>query len=232
MFRSREWIGAVLCMPALFTAQPTTAQPARALPSGYELIFDSDAQEATFLFSDANAWRVGGDAALELVTQSEYRPPHRSPLNIALLAPWLFGSFVLEVEVQQTGREYGHRDACFFFAFDSPERFYYAHLATSPDERAHNIFLVNQSARSNTAPVFPHGVDWGNDEWHTIRVERSLEKGETSVYFDGDETATVQSSDTTLSWGRVGVGSFDDTAKFRRLRVWAGEVREAGDSPW
>ena len=46
---------------------------------------------------------------------STYTPPHRSPLAIALFDNPVDGSWVLELEARQTGRDYGHRDLCVFF---------------------------------------------------------------------------------------------------------------------
>lgn len=233
----RRVLVAVVLVTSMPFATAALAQPGEP-PAGFELVFDSRVDEAELLFSDPAAWQRNGSASeggltLELASQSAYQPPHRSPVNIALLAPWLFDRFVLEVEVQQTGREYGHRDACFFFAFESAERFYYAHLATAPDDRAHNVFLVDGADRAKTAPVNEAGVDWGQEEWHTVRIERGVSAPErTEVYFDGATTPTVSSSDLTIRWGRLGVGSFDDTARFRALRVWAPETRPAEGNPF
>ncbi len=226
----------VLAALLVLVAGSLSAEPGE-LPPDFELVFDSGAEAGAFLFSDVAAWRIlateDAGVMLELASQSDYQPAHRSPLNIALLEPWLFDRFVLELEVQQTGREYGHRDACLFFAFESAERFYYAHLASTPDERAHNVFLVDGAPRVKTAEVNEAGVDWGRQEWHTVRVERGVHTPEvTEVFFDHGDTPTVSSTDGTLRWGRLGVGSFDDTARFRRIRVWAPETRRAGSSPF
>ena len=101
----------------------------------------------TSSFSDSAAWRENA-GELELHKQSEYHPPQRSPRNLALLDTVAVSSFVLELEAQQTGREYGHRDLCVFLGYQNESQYYYAHIATAPDERAHNLFLVNQADRN------------------------------------------------------------------------------------
>src|SRR5690606_18558335 len=96
--------------------------------------------------TDANAWKIiedDGDAKLALVSQSDYSPPVRSPLNIARVAELDVSDFVLDVQAKQTGREYGHRDLCFFFGYQDPSHFYYVHLASVADAHANSIFLVN-----------------------------------------------------------------------------------------
>ena len=173
-------------------------------------------------FSDPDAWRWVEDevrGALELHGASDYAPPFRSPRNIALLNDVEFGDFDLTVDAKQTGREYGHRDLCFFFGFQSPSRYYYVHLATTPDRNAHNVFLVDGAARRNLLPPQEEGVDWGTDAWHRVRIERRADAGTIRVFFDDLETPVLEVTDDTFGFGRVGVGSFDDTGRFRDLRV-------------
>lgn len=173
--------------------------------------------ERGFEFTDPDAWRwtdavEGG--ALELFGPSSYAPPHRSPRSIALL-PDVVDDFVLEVLCEQTGRDYGHRDLCLFFGYVDPAHFHYAHLAPAPDEHAHNVFLVDGAPRVALLPVQEDGVAWGDDTWHTVRLER---RGPTiTVSFDG--VVTLRGASDTFRPGRVGVGSFDDTGRFRRISL-------------
>jgi hypothetical protein len=39
------------------------------------------------------------------------------------------------------------------------------------------------------------------------------------IFFDGSKSAVLSATDTTIKSGRVGVGSFDDTAEFRNIEV-------------
>src|SRR5690606_19498255 len=120
----------------------------------YEQHFDSPRALEDFAMTDTNAWRHVADDrsfAMELARQSRYEPPVRSPVNIALIADRVFGDFILEVDLVQTGREYGHRDMCLFFGVQDPERFYYVHLATAADDHAHNVFIVNRAPRAKIA---------------------------------------------------------------------------------
>ena len=92
-------------------------------PLGMRLVyaeeFDSDEALSRFTFSDAKAWRLR-DGALDLHAASDYEPPVRSPRNLAVLAGAEVEDFVLEARLQQTGREYGHRDLCLFFGYQDP----------------------------------------------------------------------------------------------------------------
>jgi hypothetical protein len=125
--------------------------------------------------------------------------------------------FVLEAKVRQTGREYAHRDLCFFFSWQTPARFGYVHLASRPDERAHNIFTVNEAPRAHVAPVADSGITW-SDGWHDIRLERLISGGDLDVFFDGRLVLTGQHDDFQPGW--LGFGSFDDSGQIDQLTVW------------
>jgi hypothetical protein len=200
-----------------------------ALPAGYTLLYEQDfASEAAlkdFTFSDPAAWRWSGEAggrggALELHQQSRYTPRVRSPVNLALLTGKQFGDFVLEVDLVQTGKEYGHRDMCLFFGVKDPANFYYVHLATKADPNAHNIFLVNDAPRTNIAQRTTAGVNWGLDVWHRVRLERTLADGAIRVFFDDLAEPVMVTTDKHFDYGLLGFGSFDDTGKVARIRVW------------
>ncbi|MEM7305334.1 MAG: hypothetical protein AAF682_01625 [Planctomycetota bacterium] len=199
----------------------------------YEQAERPEAGWADVDFSDPAVWSVGAEGEreyLELAEGSGYRPPHRSPRSIALVTQYRYGDFVLDVDAQQIGREYGHRDLCLFFGYQSPERFYYVHLATEPDQNAHNVFLVDGADRRNLLAPQERGVDWGAG-WHHLRLERDAEEGTVRVFFDDMVTPVLEARDTTLSWGRVGVGSFDDTGRFANLELRAESALLVQDEP-
>lgn len=209
----------------------TAVVGACAGPGGTALFRSADDAESLlteFQLSDASAWRTGSDedgAWLEVYLASGYQPPFRSPLNIALVDGLSFGDFVLEAEVLQTGREYGHRDLCLFFGYQGPDRFYYVHLASAADENAHNVFLVDGAPRWNIAERTTEGIEWGEDTWHRVRLERRLEDGSIRVFFDDMQKPIMEARDSRFSWGMVGFGSFDDVGRIRNLVLRGGEVR-------
>ncbi|MBI2431478.1 MAG: hypothetical protein HYV26_01250, partial [Candidatus Hydrogenedentes bacterium] len=101
------------------------------LPMAFEEDFEKGSSH--WEMTDEKVWRVvedEGDASLALTGSSDYTPPVRSPLNIARVKDLDVTDFVADFQVKQTGREYGHRDLCFFFGYQDASHFYYAHLAT------------------------------------------------------------------------------------------------------
>lgn len=223
---TRRWVGvAALVLAACSSSPPRPPQ----VPAGYSMIYEQSFARPAALeelcVSDPGAFavRVGTDgrSALEILRPSRYAPPVRSPRAIALVQYLLVADFVLEVDVQQTGREYAHRDACVFFGFEAPDRFYYVHLASRADQHAHGVFLVDRAPRRNVTARRTHGVDWGQGRWRHVVVARDATTGEIRVWVDGSERPVLEAREKTLRLGQVGLGSFDDTARFRNLRLWA-----------
>jgi hypothetical protein len=185
-----------------------------------------------FVFASPAHWQrvaVGDRFALEHThAGSAYQPPHRSPHNIALIADQQFASFVLEYDVQQTGKEYGHRDACAFFSFVDPTHYYYVHVATQSDPHAHQIFTVNNAPRLKITDQGTDGYDWGSvDAWHRVRVVRDATSGEIEVFVNDMNQPLMKAVDKTHGWGHIGLGSFDDTGRVTNIRVYADASREA-----
>ena len=203
------------------------------LPAGYKLLYEQkfdDAQSLkAFQMTDTNAWKwVTADeshgGALQLTQQSKYKPAVRSPVNIALIADKVFTDFVLEVEMLQTGREYGHRDMCIFYGFQSPTNFYYTHIATAADPNAHNTFIVDGAPRKNFATETTKGVDWGLNIWHKVRIERKVSDGTIKVFFDDMTKPIMTATNDKFKSGGIGFGSFDDTGRIDNIRIWGPAV--------
>ena len=171
--------------------------------------------------TDAAAWQVvdiTGGRAYALTKQSNYKPAHRSPVNISLVRDVYVDDFTLDVRVRSTSREYGHRDLCLFFGYQSPTRFYYVHFGKKTDDHANQIFIVNDAARTKISTETTPGTPW-DDGWHNLRITRSAATGEIAVYFDDLTKPVMRAVDKTFKWGRVGLGSFDDTGEFTNVRL-------------
>lgn len=229
----------ILCLPLFMAAPPASAEakaerPAH-VPDAYRLVyeqtFDKKATLGDFVFTDPKAWRHGSDAEgngyLELHGKSQYKPKHRSPYNIALIRLGTVGSFVLDVDLKQTSREYGHRDMCVFFGFNDPEHYYYTHMATKGDQNAHQVFIVNDAPRTPVTKTRTKGVDWGKDVWIHVRVVRDAGKGTVEVYFDDMDKPVQTASDKAFQSGYLGFGSFDDVGRVDNIRLWAKSMAEA-----
>jgi hypothetical protein len=194
------------------------------------LVFEADFESGGLSgwdFTDPDAWTITdleSNRVLDQVRGSTYQPAVRSPLNIALVKGLDVGDFVLDLKVQSTARDYGHRDLCLFFGHQDPSHFYYVHLGKQADPNAHSIFLVNGAPRVSIAEDRTKGTPW-TDSWHHVRLVRQTETGLIRVFFDDMGTPVMTAHDSTFRHGRLGVGSFDDTGRFDAIRVWGTKVK-------
>jgi len=188
------------------------------------LVFKADFEDGSFdawQATDPAAWRIEdgrGGKVLALYKQSEYKPEVRSPVNINLIEDVGVGSFVLELKMRSTTRDYGHRDMCLFFGYQDPSHFYYVHIANQSDAHANSIFIVNGQPRVSIAKTRTEGTKW-DDDWHTVRLVRDVEKGTIEVYFDDGAEPIMTAVDHTFKLGKIGVGSFDDTGQFDEIQL-------------
>ena len=170
---------------------------------------DFEAGAGRWEFTDPAAWKAEG-GTLQLHGKSKYAPPHRSPLNIALLKDVVVGDFVLEARCRSTGRDVPHRDLCLIFGYQDAGHFYYSHLGRTTDPHANQIFIVNGAPRTKISKTTTDGTPW-TDEWVRVKVVRKAEEGLIEIYWNDMTTPAQTAKDTTFRWGRIGLGSFDDT---------------------
>jgi hypothetical protein len=222
----------------LFAGLCLAAAPAEGdLPAWAEkYTVENKLQAETYevVFSDPSVWKFGkddkGNGFLELnynrkTYKSSYTPKHRSPVHIAILRNYPVTDFVLDMELQSTTEPYDHQDLCLFFGFQSPEKYYYAHIAKKADMNAHNVFIVNAADRKNIAKETTKGIEWKKDTWHKVRLLRQGTTGKIELYFDDMTKPIMKGEDKTFGKGYVGFGSFDDTGRFRNLKLHTDEIK-------
>ncbi len=216
----------VLVLGALLPAAAPALQDDLPLLLNEDFEGGADRWEPT----DPKAWKIVDGPTGKAYGQfqkSAYKPPHRSPLNISLLKDVVVSDFVLETRVQSTIKDYGHRDMCLFFGYQGPARFYYVHLGKKTDNHANQIFIVNDAPRTKISTKTTEGTPW-TDGWHTVRIVRKVADGTIEVYFDDMKTPAMTASDKTFAWGRVGLGSFDDTGNWDDVRLRGLKAEPAG----
>lgn len=165
---------------------------------------------------DPRAWKMTkfeDNFVFEQFQQSKVKNPVRSPFNRCLIKDVTVGDFVLDLKFQSTKKDYGHRDLCLFFGFQDPSHHYYVHFGKKTDDHANQIFIVNDKPRTKISTKTTAGTNW-DDEWHHARIVRDVQTGKIEIFFDDMQTPVMTATDTTFTWGQVGIGSFDDTGRF------------------
>jgi hypothetical protein len=213
--------------PAICLACLAAHSPCRAdnEANGLPLVFEDDFEHGAdgWKPTDAAAWKViegRGGHVYSLFQQSQYEPPHRSPINFSLIRDRSVGDFVLTAKARSTCRDYGHRDLCLFFGYQDPAHFYYVHLGKETDDHANQIFIVNGAPRVKISTKTTSGTPW-DDQWHQVRIVRDVKSGDVRVYFDDLDTPVMTATDTTFRTGQVGLGSFDDSGDWDDVQLFA-----------
>jgi hypothetical protein len=213
MFRS------LLSLLLVTMALTGLARAEEALP----LVFEDDFSQGADRWepTDPAAWTLGKDGERAVwglnKRTSNYQPKVRSPHNVALVKDLELSDTVITFQVKSTLDTGGHRDCCVFFNYRDPEHFYYVHLGAKPDPHSGQIMIVDGAPRraltKNTTPV-----PW-DDQWHAVKLVRDVASGRIAIYFDDLEKPLMETTDTTFTSGRVGIGSFDDMNDFTDVRI-------------
>jgi hypothetical protein len=197
--------GAVLAAQGPVSVRPTLAP-------------DTLAREWTL---DGNGTWALRDGLLALVTAGKAGGPIRRPSALAIATAPDMTATTLEVEVRSTAAlpdVTPRRDALLVVGYQSPTRFYYVHLSAARDDVHNGIFLVNDADRKRI-DTLSQVTPLTDQQWHRARLVRTPATGRLEVFVDGAAAPIMVATDTTLAWGRAGVGSFDDTAEFRHIVV-------------
>ena len=143
----------------------------------------------------------------------------RRPAALAILKSDALTDLTFRLELRSTApADLAVRDVQLIFGYQSPTQFYYVHISAKTDAVHNGIFLVENADRrrldqpTSRAPLT-------DQAWHRVRLERNAASGSIAVFFDDEQRPFLTATDRTLAWGRVGVGSFDETGEFRKLEV-------------
>lgn len=196
-------------------------------PTGMKLVYSHDFEDkslARYLPTDQSAWKLleqdGNHVAALIKRNSDFKPQYRSPFNRTLIRDLRLASFVMDIRLQSTIPDYGHRDLCLFFGYQDDDHLYYVHLGKKTDDHANQIFIVNNEPRKKISARTTEGTPW-TDGWHRARIERTAETGEIKVYYDDLKTPVMTAVDRTFGMGQLGFGSFDDIGNFDDIRIYA-----------
>lgn len=210
-------IAIAVCLLAVISVNLRAAEE---LPLVFEETFEKGADHWQPL--DGKQWQIKKTDKGQVYSQHEkksaYKPPHRSPTNVALLKDVKVGQLELTAKVRSTHPDYGHRDAVVVFGYQDPAHFYYVHLGKQADDHANQIFIVNGDARKKISLTSTTGTNW-DDNWHTVRVTHQPADGTIEIFYDDLAKPVMTAKDKTFPGGQIGVGTFDDTSDWDDIVV-------------
>jgi hypothetical protein len=225
--------GSVL-LSGLLGASLLAQAPVRG-PKPIQVDLSSPARlEADWTLDGNGEWAIR-DGLLALLKPGEPGGAIRRPSALAILRATPLTDVTIDLELRSTAPlpdRTPRRDALVIFGYQSPARFYYVHISAERDPVHNGIFLVADMDRRRIDTRSDRAV-LRDTAWHRIRVVREPGNfGRIEVFADGVADPLMRAVDTTFVSGRVGVGSFDDTAEFRSIQVASTAAAGVDDQPW
>jgi hypothetical protein len=167
-------------------------------------------------------WKIlneNGTPFLHMVRGREPLPGPRRPFQFALLDMQPAARVNLQVDIRPL-----KRSCIIVYAYRDPAHFNYAHLSTDTGSRqpVHNgIFHVYGGERVRiSSPNGPAAFPEIN-RWYHVTLAFDGAKGEVNVTVDGTPVPALHAIDLSLTDGRIGLGSFDETGDFKNFKIEA-----------
>lgn len=165
-------------------------------------------------------WQVGeedGVIALRLANPREPPPGPRRPIQFALTEIPRYSQLTVEADVKPLGRS-----IMIVLAYQDSAHFNYVHLSTDTGTQVsvHNgVFHVYGGERVRISnpegpPAFPQ-----NNHWYRAKLTHDAKTGTIAVTVDGKSVPALRAVDVSLGPGKVGLGSFDETAEFKNVKI-------------
>jgi hypothetical protein len=169
---------------------------------------------------NAADWKVetdGGAPVLELLKARGPLPGPRRPIQFAIAQTGDFEKATIELEMRPR-----QRSMIIVVRYRDPAHFDYAHLSVDTGARqpVHNgIFHVFGGERVRISSQAGPAAFAATNRWYHVVLKSNGESGEISVSVDGQDVPALHAFDLSLSSGKVGLGSFDETGDFKNVKI-------------
>jgi hypothetical protein len=168
-------------------------------------------------------WKVEKQDGVEVLRLATARPMEsnpRRPFQYALAIGPPLSEFTLELEVRRNPAKKSGA-LIIVYAWQDPAHFDYVHLCgdSASEQPVHNgVFHVYGGDRSRISSAKGPGALVTGD-WYSVKVTWNAASGMVAAAVNGLPNPSLQAVDLSLGPGRIGIGSFFDTAEFRNLRL-------------
>ncbi len=170
----------------------------------------------------AQDWAVTGSGnaqILALRTGRDPLPGPRRPFQFALTDVAPYRTLSVEGDVRPL-----QRSLMIVFAYQDEAHFDYAHLSvdTGVKQPYHNgVFHVYGGERVRISSTRGPSAFAASRQWYHFKLTHQAATGEVNVLVDGKPIPALHAIDLSLGAGRVGLGSFDETAEFKNIKITA-----------
>jgi hypothetical protein len=167
-------------------------------------------------------WTIGEDAGAPMLHMVQPRGPlpgPRRPIQFALLQMKPASKVKVDLDVRPL-----KRSCIIVFAYGDAAHFDYAHLSTDTGTKqpVHNgIFHVYGGERVRISSPQGPAAFTSSNRWYHVALSFDGSSGEVNVTVDGKPIPALRAVDLSLSGGRVGIGSFDETGDYKNVKVEA-----------
>ena len=163
----------------------------------------------------ASEWKFE-DGVLRMLKPRPQEKNPRRPVQFALAQTGNYSDIEINVDVKRNAKS-----MIIVYAYEKEGHFNYAHLSadTARAQPHHNgVFHVYGGERVRiSAETGPAALV--TPDWHKVRLVHDARTGKVPVTVDGKRVPSIEATDASLGAGRVGLGSFDETAQFRNVKI-------------
>jgi hypothetical protein len=169
---------------------------------------------------DPADWSIGQDGGtpvLHLVKPRDPLPGPRRPIQFAIAETAAYGDVTVEADVRPL-----QRSLMIVFSYRDPAHFDYAHLSfdTGMKQPVHNgIFHVYGGERVRISSPEGPSAFTRPGQWYHVKLIHEAKSGSVSVSVDGRAVPALHAVDVSLPSGKIGLGSFDETADFKNVTI-------------
>ncbi len=167
--------------------------------------------------SDWQVDRQDNTPVLRLLHSRGPLPGPRRPIQFALADAPNPDRVTVEADVMPLGKS-----LMIVFAYRDEAHFNYAHLSTDTGAKqpVHNgIFHVFGGERVRISSQRGPAAFAANSRWYRVKLVHDARTGTVEVTVDGRAVPALEAVDRSLGPGKVGLGSFDETAVFKNVSV-------------
>jgi hypothetical protein len=174
----------------------------------------------TWAVPAAPEWRISednGSPMLQLLIGREPAPGPRRPSQYALMEMPPSSHVTLEADARPT-----KRSLMIVYAYQDDAHFDYVHFSTdeATKQPVHNgVFHVFGGERVRISAVAGPPAFSAVNQWFHIKVEWDGKSGQVQGFVNALPVPALHAVDLSLSEGKVGIGSFDETGDFKNVSV-------------
>jgi hypothetical protein len=167
----------------------------------------------------AGDWEIQNEDGTPVLHMKTGREPlasgPRRPFQFALADAGPFSKVTVEADIRPL-----KRSVIIVYAYRDPAHFDYAHISADIKAPVHNgIFHVYGGERVRISPEGGPAAFPEINRWYHVKLVQDGATGAVDVTVDGKPVPGLHAVDLSLTAGKIGIGSFDETGDFKNVKI-------------